>query len=158
MPKILFVCTANRYRSPIAEACLRDTADHDRRVSQWEVSSAGTWTKDGLSPTPEAIREADRLGLDIRSHRSRVMTRQIIEEADLVLVMEQGHKEALQNEFPQKKEFVYLLSEVTVGIPFDFPDPMASPGDGRIATEICSLIKTKYGKIFDLAGKFQHSN
>lgn len=153
MPTILFVCTANRYRSPIAEACFKRKLDGQSGDAKLKVASAGTWTTDGLPPMPAAIRDAMRFDLDIQAHQSRVVTKELIESFNLVLVMEQGQKEALRQEFPKQREKILLLSEVSRGIPYDIPDPMANPSVGDVAGEICNLIENGFEKILALANK-----
>ncbi len=100
MTQILFVCSANRYRSVIAAACFRDEAMKRDQGDRWTILSAGTWTTDGLPPMTEAILGAKQIGLDIQKHRSRAITKEMLQSADLVLVMEKGQQEALQIEFP----------------------------------------------------------
>ena len=92
MPNIVFVCTANRYRSPIAEACFKQVLAEQGLDQDWDVSSAGTWTEDDLPPMPDAVEKASELGVNIQAHRSRVINDEIIQAADAVLVMEQGQK------------------------------------------------------------------
>ena len=64
MPTIVFICTANRYRSPLAEACFKSQLDKHSLDDNWEVLSAGTWTEDGLPAMSEAIKDAQRYDLD----------------------------------------------------------------------------------------------
>ena len=109
MPNILFICTANRYRSPVAEACFKNEVLKHGQEHEWTVLSAGTWTTDGLPAAPEAIDRAKQLGIDIQEHRSQVITTSLLQGADLVLVMEQGQKEALYNEFPNYKRITLVL-------------------------------------------------
>lgn len=147
MPKILFVCTANRYRSPIAEACFKEELIKHKQSHIWDVSSAGTWTQDGLPAMSDAVKKAAKLGLDIQAHRSRAITEALLQETDLILVMEQGQKEALQSEFPQQKEKIFLLSEKTSGLPYSIPDPVIEKDVGDVPKEICDLIQKYYEKI-----------
>ena len=151
MPLILFVCTANRYRSPIAEACFKRQLEKHFSNGEWDVRSAGTWTTDGLPPTPEAIEAAQQMGLDIQTHRSREVSKVLIDRSGLTLVMEHGHKEALQQEFPGQREKIFLLSEVIRGEPSDIPDPMADPSIGDVSEEICKLIEDGFERILALA-------
>ncbi|MGB8214214.1 MAG: hypothetical protein WCE68_11710 [Anaerolineales bacterium] len=142
MPSILFVCSANRYRSVLAAAffcqCLEQVADRE----SWSVSSAGTWTKPGLPPDARALQDARDWGLDIKRHRSRQVDANLLAQNDLVLVMEAGQKEALQIEFPMERNKIYLLSEVANGLPYDIPDPLNPDGatHQEIAVELHSLI------------------
>lgn len=153
MTRILFVCTANRYRSPIAAACFEDESLKRKQRDQWSVLSAGTWTTDGLPAMPEAIQRAKQVGLDLQGHRSRAITGDMLQAADLVLVMESGQKEALQIEFPFCREKILLLSEAAEGIPYDIPDPVANPSNVEAASEICKLVRAGFDKIHALALK-----
>jgi len=93
------------------------------------------------------------LGIDIQSHRSQVVTEEMLQRADFVLVMEQGQKEALYSEFPRYKEKIYMLSEAAKGIPYDIPDPARDPSVGNVAVEIRDLISKYYEKITGVAEK-----
>lgn len=147
----MFVCTANRYRSVIAAECFRNELVKHKQENAWIVLSAGTWAMDGMPAMPEAIEKARQMGLDIHAHRSRAITENMIREADLVLVMEGGQKEALQIEFPSLRHKVLLLTEAAKGGADDIPDPAAGFVDGDIASEICKLIHTGFDKICTLA-------
>lgn len=147
MNSILFVCTANRYRSPIAAACFKAELIKRGQGEIWNVQSAGTWAMDGYPPMPAAILEAKQLGLDIREHRSRVITAEILQESDLVIVMEQGHKESLQVEFRAFREKVVLLSEVAERSSYDISDPVTDPQSVDVGPQICRLIQTGFEKI-----------
>ena len=151
MTQILFVCTANRYRSPIAAACFKDESLKRKQGDKWSVLSAGTWTTDGMPAMPDAILRAKQIGLDLQGHRSRAITGEMLEDADLVLVMESGQKEALQIEFPFCREKILLLSEAAEGIPYNIPDPIENPSNVEVASEICELVRTGFDKICALA-------
>jgi protein-tyrosine phosphatase len=152
MTQVLFVCMANRYRSVVAEACFRDEVEKRKRGDDWESFSAGTWASDGAPAMKDAIQRAKQYGLDIREHRSRLITNDMLESADLVLVMESGQKEALQVEFPFQREKILLLSEATEGELYDIPDPAVNPLHADlILSQICGLIQKNFDKICDLA-------
>jgi len=126
MPEILFVCTANQFRSPIAAACFLQKLQEKGTPGNWVITSAGTWTRDGYPAHPSALKEAARLGLDISQHRSREVNASVMEAADLVVVMEHGHHEALSIEFPQVYGKVALLTELAGDVPVDLIDPFHS--------------------------------
>ena len=71
MPLILFVCTANRFRSPIAAACTEQKLQKADLANKWTVISAGTWTTEGIPAHPRAVMAAAALGLDLTAHRTR---------------------------------------------------------------------------------------
>ena len=153
MPSILFVCLANRYRSPLAAAffCKYLVKAADR--ANWSVGSAGTWTEPGMPPDARALQDARDWGLDIKAHRSRQVNANILSQSNLILVMEAGQKEALQVEFPGEREKIFLLSEAAEGIPYDIPDPFGPDGvtHQEIANELYELIKRGYENICNLA-------
>ena len=152
MPSILFVCLANRYRSPLAAAFFNQCLEQTTNLPDWCVGSAGTWTKPGLPPDGRALQDARDWGLDIKAHRSRQVNAVLLSQSNLVLVMEAGQKEALQVEFPKEREKIYLLSEVADGIPFDIPDPNdPETSHEEIANELCELIKRGFKNICQLA-------
>jgi protein-tyrosine phosphatase len=148
MHKILFVCTGNQYRSPIAAEAFRDQLVQDGRDAEWIVNSAGTWPSSGQPPPPEAVELAQAHGLIIDRHRSRLLTASMLREADLVIVMEEGHKESIKTEFPFAREKVYLLSQVVEGIAYDIPDPALAKEDMRaIIGDLVAMIQEGYLKI-----------
>src|SRR5271157_1892556 len=100
MPSVLFVCTANQFRSPIAAACLINFIRQEDTPKKWRVESAGTWTKPGLPVSPLALQIAQQLGLrGLESHITHQVSQELLDEFDLILVMESGHLEAIASEF-----------------------------------------------------------
>ena len=70
-----------------------------------------------------------------------MITAGLIAEADLVLVMEPGRMEALQNEFPENRRKIYLFSDAAKGIPYDIPDPVLQSSGEDVVGEIHMLIR-----------------
>jgi protein-tyrosine phosphatase len=153
MPSVLFICTANLYRSPLAAAFLKDELKRAPAGKEWLIDSAGTWTKNGTLIHAQTIEDARHFGLDVHFHRSKQVTAEILARQDLILVMEAGHKEALDIEFPDQAGKIHLLSEVVDGHTYDIPDPFSLEGkhDRDIATELHRIISRGYEKIFKLA-------
>lgn len=152
MPSVLFVCTANRYRSPLAAAFFRKTL-LEKADRSWIVDSAGTWAQAGLPPLPEAVQLAGKYGADIEKHRSKRLDEELLVRFDLILGMEMGHKEALQVEFPGLRGRIYSFSEAVDNRYYDIPDPFDNQGhvDNSVGMDIYKLVTTKHKNIVQLA-------
>jgi protein-tyrosine-phosphatase len=112
--KILFVCSGNTCRSPMAKALLLkrlETPSNLSNSSEIQVWSAGLFTRDGLPASPEAIAAMREEGLDISSHRSLLISRSLVEDAELVLTMTVSQRDYLLARFPHKSVNIYTLSE-----------------------------------------------
>jgi protein-tyrosine-phosphatase len=107
---ILFVCTGNSCRSPMAEGILRRILK-EKGFKQIFVKSAGTLAPVGLKPTDYALITTTERGIDISQHVSQVLTEQMVDESDLVLVMEYSHLKFIQGLAPRSKKKVLLLKE-----------------------------------------------
>ena len=94
--RVLFVCTGNTCRSPMAEAIARRIAE-ERGWTQIEIASAGVSTLTGLPASEGAIRAAGAHDLDLTDHESAQLTRERVERADLILGMTPSHREAAES-------------------------------------------------------------
>ncbi|PZD97771.1 low molecular weight protein arginine phosphatase [Paenibacillus sambharensis] len=108
MIRILFVCTGNTCRSPMAEALLRERAK--ARGIEVEVRSAGVSTVDGLPVSPHAA-ETLRARNITHAGSSHAVTGQLIDWADLILAMTTSHKRNLIERFPVAVEKTHTLME-----------------------------------------------
>jgi len=107
--RVLFVCTGNTCRSPLAEAALR------RRLgalsTRVDVGSAGVAAQKG-APASEGSRIVARAaGLDLESHRSRPLTADVLEGQDLVLLMEPGDMARVKALAPDAAASVIALAD-----------------------------------------------
>ena len=109
--KVLFVCTGNLCRSPMAEGLFRLALER-RRCSEIEVASSGTWAYAGSGATPEAAKVAADLGADISSHKSRPLTAEELEEADLVIAMTSVHLKEIADLAPAARSKLLLMKEL----------------------------------------------
>jgi len=105
----------------MAAAILRQKAEEKGR--NIEVDSAGIFAFAGDKASKEAIEVLKEKEIDISSHRSKLVTDEVLEEADLVLTMTKSHKETLLLKHPSVEEKIYTLKEYTYGIDRDVFDP-----------------------------------
>ncbi len=85
----------------------------------YRTSAAGTATVSGWSATPEAVAAMKEKGIDISDHRSTALTREMVEQAQVILTMTRGHREAVLRLGSGNDECCYLVSEGR-----DIADPM----------------------------------
>lgn len=152
MPSVLFVCTYNRFRSPLAAAFFKKDLEERGLAESWRAGSAGTWAETGQPVIPEVHDAARRLGIDLSSHRSSRVNGQILAEYDLILVMQASQREALLSEFADLRERVYLLSDVIERRSYDIPDLSGSEQEITEGTaELQVLIRRGLEEIVVLA-------
>ncbi|MBM3834734.1 MAG: ribose 5-phosphate isomerase B [Verrucomicrobia bacterium] len=108
MKTILFVCTGNVCRSPMAEGLLRH-ALRDR--GDYRVVSAGVGAVEGQAPSPHAVRALKDLGVDISQQRSRSLTPELVQEADYIFGMTHAHVDTITLLYSQAAEKTFLLRE-----------------------------------------------
>src|ERR687897_1786770 len=111
--QILFVCTANVCRSPIAESIFNALAEE--RGLAYRAASAGVSALEGEDITPNARAALEEVGIYAREHRARQVGEATLREADLVLVMGPRHVATLRRRFGDLSERVYTLPEYALG-------------------------------------------
>lgn len=120
--QILFVCTGNTCRSPMAEAIFRQMTN-----AQIPVSSAGIFA-DGAPVSCNTISAMQEVGINISQHSSIQITREMIENAKLILTMTTSHARMLSAAFPEFKEKIQTLANWAKG-DGDVSDPFGGDLD-----------------------------
>ena len=123
---VIVICTANQCRSPMAAAILRNYLNRMDPDTSWRVESARTWATPGVPATPQGVQVMAQRGLDTSQHRSRSISKGLLDQFQLILTMESGHKEAIQVEFPDLANRVFLLTEMA-GHKVSIKDPIGEP-------------------------------
>lgn len=121
---MLFVCTANMCRSPMAEYMFRKEAGPD---SGWRVASSGIAAASGAPASEAAVEIMNELGLDLSAHRSQPLTRELVDEAELIVVMTAEHAARLLWRFPDAGSKIRLLASFVPNGETeeeDIPDPV----------------------------------
>jgi len=150
MNSVLFICSANICRSPMAMGLLRSMVEDSS--DQWKIESSGVWD---MGDQPAALNTQlvlEERGIDLNDHASRAVTSSNLSEFNLVLVMKNNHKEVLKLAFPEYTDRIYMLSEM-VGEIFDIVDPIGrSLADfEETALEIERILTDGFEKISILA-------
>jgi protein-tyrosine-phosphatase len=134
---VLFVCTGNTCRSPLAEAlCKKLLADRlgvseaDLPARGFTVRSAGVSAFHGDAASPEAVEVAARWGVDLSGHRSRPVNPEVLVAATDVVAMTGGHVAVLALRYPG-----YGPEPMVLGMSEDVPDPI---GGDRADYEACA--------------------
>lgn len=100
--KILFVCTGNTCRSPMAEGIFKKLLS-DKNITDIECSSAGIFAMTGDEVTPNSVKACERFGVDISAHRARRINEYILDETDKFVCMTAQHASSLSLYVPQEK-------------------------------------------------------
>jgi len=120
---MLFVCTGNTCRSPMAAAIARELLARRQGAAgglTTTVRSAGTWASPGASATPEAALAVEKLGMKMPAHSSSPLTREMINESDVIFAMSASHAQAVRDMEPGAAERTFTLDPGGAEI----PDPL----------------------------------
>lgn len=133
---ILFVCTANICRSPMAERLMRHALDaEDEPLRRLNVASAGVAACAGEKASSNAIMALKKVNLSLSDHRSRPVSEELIRRALAIFCMTDSHLAMLNYRFEKLPEHLYLMREfLDENVAPNIPDPY---GMGLLAYEAC---------------------
>lgn len=123
--RVLVVCTGNTCRSPMAEGWLKPKL----AGKGWTAESAGVAARDGQPASPEAVDAMREIGIDISKHRSRALSKDRVDGADIILAMTDGHRRELLFRFPEAKDKMFLVKGFGLEKPGSVMDPVGLPLD-----------------------------
>ncbi len=107
----------------MAEAIFRQLVQ-SKEGEDWLVSSAGLHAASGAPATSEAMTVLRELGLDISGHSARLLTEELLEDADLILTMTAAHKQSIKQQFPAAADRVFTVKEFAGEVSsLDIADP-----------------------------------
>lgn len=129
--RVLFVCTGNTCRSPMAEGWMRNYLKSQGYSDSFEVESCGTSAFAGVPPADEAVQVLKEDGIDISHQRSRALYPEMIQQAAYIFVMTEAHKKYILDLFPGAEKRIMVL---------DVPDPIG-------------LDKKEYLRVYDMIKK-----
>ncbi|MBQ1252564.1 MAG: low molecular weight protein arginine phosphatase [Firmicutes bacterium] len=119
---ILFVCSGNTCRSPMAAYLADDIARKQFPECGFRFDSAGIATSDGYPATDHAVEALAELGIDGSDHRSKAFQPYMVERSDRIVCMTAMHKQALCHAFPAFADKIFVIGELS-GTGKDIPDP-----------------------------------
>src|SRR3954451_4548271 len=124
MKTVLFICTGNVCRSPMAEGIFRRAV---QGRGDYRIFSAGLGAMEGQPPSPYGVQAVRELGIDISNQRSRMLTPELVQQADYIFGMTHSHIDTVMMLYPQAAEKTFLLREFDDTLDFfekDISDPI----------------------------------
>jgi protein-tyrosine-phosphatase len=115
---VMFVCTGNICRSPMAEYMFRNQIKNSHPA--WQVCSAGVMAGRGAPASRFGVKALRELAIEMKPHRSQPVTDELVEKSNLIVVMAAGHRDVLLERYPAADNKIRLLKSF---------DPASDGGD-----------------------------
>ena len=125
--RILFICTGNTCRSPMAEGYFKFLINRDG-ADDIEVSSAGTFAGDGEPASSNSLLSMRKLGIDISNHKSTALTRALLDSAEIIVTMTESHRTHVGSLSPKALAKTRVMGELSRDKK-DVSDPFGGDAD-----------------------------
>ncbi|MCF7811727.1 hypothetical protein K9N50_12145 [bacterium] len=145
---ILFVCTANITRSPVAEAMFRKLAEKSGET--WKIASAGVKAVKGASANQVISFIMFQRGLPLYNHSSQPVTKKLLSKYMWIVVMEDKHRKAILKIDENLKDRVFLFRELTADAKLDdynMPDPTGK--DAQDFSQLFDILDKEMPRLYE---------
>ena len=142
MKRILFVCTGNTCRSPMAECMLRSMLDQLAMNDRFQVLSAGTYALSGAPASMGAQRAMQRRGLSLAAHKSQAVTSVLLDSCDLIIGLSASHIAQLRMMYPACRTPMRAFDDPPVSDPYGGDDAAYERAACDIQRQLPALIES----------------